>query len=67
LLDLTEQICTNFEDYAQAKWKKSGKATIIRLTTADGNMNPRFGEVDIVPDDDLNTKLKFHVRTKSII
>jgi len=30
--------------------------------TPQGNMNPRFSEVDIVPDDDLNTKLKFHVR-----
>jgi hypothetical protein len=29
--------------------------------THQGNMNPKFGEVDIVPDDDLNTKLKFHV------
>lgn len=60
LLDLSENICTNFEDYAQAKWKKSGKPTIIRLTTPDGNMNPDFGKVDIVPDDDLNTRLKFH-------
>jgi len=24
-------------------------------------MNPEFGNVDIVPDEDLNTKLKFHV------
>jgi hypothetical protein len=49
----------------QAKEKKTGKPTIIRLMTPQGNMNPRFSEVDIVPDDDLNTKLKFHVRKKS--
>lgn len=61
LLDLSENICKNFEDYAQAKSKKTGKATIIRLTTPEGNMNPDFGKVDIVPDEDLNTKLKFHV------
>ncbi len=29
--------------------------------TPQGNMNPLFSEVDIVPDEDLNTKLKFHV------
>ena len=60
LLELSEKICDTFEDYAQAKDKKSGKPTIIRLTTPEGNMNPKFGEVEIVPDDDLNTKLKFH-------
>merc|ERR1712018_498474 len=60
LLELSEKICDNFEDYAQAKDRKSGKPTIIRLTTPEGNMNPKFGEVEIVPDDDLNTKLKFH-------
>ncbi len=58
---MTEKICENFEDYAQAKNKATGKPTIIRLTTPDGNMNPDFGKVDIVPDDDLNTKLKFYV------
>ena len=40
LMELTENICKNFEDYAQAKEKKTGKPTIIRLTTPDGNMNP---------------------------
>ena len=29
--------------------------------THQGNMNPRMSEVDIVPDDDLNTRLKFYV------
>ena len=61
LMELTENICKNFEDYAQAKEKKTGKPTIIRLTTPDGNMNPLFGSVDIVPDENLNTRLKFHV------
>ena len=32
-----------------------------RLMTHQGNMNPRMSEVDIVPDDDLNTRLKFYV------
>jgi len=63
LLELTENICKQFEDYAQAKTKKSGEPTIIRITTPDGNMNPEFGTVDIVPDDNLNTRLKFHCET----
>ena len=61
LLELTEKICEQFEEYAQAKWKSNGQPTIIRITNPDGNMNPEFGKVDIVPDEDLNTKLKFHV------
>jgi len=61
LLDLSEKICDNFEDYAQAKFKSNGKPTVIRLTTPEGNMNPDFPKVEVVPDDDLNTKLKFHV------
>ncbi len=47
----------------QGKSKSDGSPTVIRLTTPEGNMNPKFGEVDLVPDDDLNTKLKFYVST----
>ena len=32
--------------------------------THEGNMNPMMSAVDIVPDDDLNTRLKFYVSTK---
>jgi len=53
-------VCKNFEDYAQATAKASGDPTIIRLMTIEGNMNPKMSEVDIVPDDDLNTRLKFY-------
>ena len=61
-MEVSETVCKeNFEEYAQAKWKKSGKPTIIRLQTHTGNMNPDMGKVDIVPDDDLNKSLKFHV------
>ena len=48
LLDLSEKICDNFEDYAQAKFKSNGKPTVIRLTTPEGNMNPDFPKVHIV-------------------
>jgi hypothetical protein len=61
LMEVSETVCKeNFEEYAQAKWKKNGKPTIIRLQTHTGNMNPDMGKVDIVPDDDLNKSLKFH-------
>jgi len=58
--DIVDTVCKNFEDYAQAKSKSTGEATIIRLMTHEGNMNPKMSEVDIVPDDDLNTRLKFY-------
>lgn len=58
--DVVDGVCKNFEDYAQAKYKVSGEPTIIRLMTHEGNMNPKMSEVDMVPDDDLNTRLKFY-------
>jgi len=63
LMEMVDNICKNFEDYAQAKTKSTGEATIIRLMTHEGNMNPKMSVVDIVPDDDLNTKLKFYCET----
>ena len=60
-MELTDKVCDNFDDYAQAKWKDSGKPTLIRLMTPTGNMNPDMSKVDMVPDDDLNKNLKFHV------
>jgi len=63
LNELIENICEKMEDYAQARWKKSGKATLIRMVNPDGNMNPNFGKVDVVQDDDLNSALKFHCQT----
>ena len=29
-MEVVENVCKNFEDYAQAKYKASGKPTIIR-------------------------------------
>jgi len=60
LSEVVDTVCKNFEDYAQATAKASGDPTIIRLMTIEGNMNPKMSEVDIVPDDDLNTRLKFY-------
>jgi hypothetical protein len=55
-----DTVCKGFEDYAQATTKGTGEPTLLRLMTHGGNMNPRMSEVDIVPDDDLNTRLKFY-------
>jgi len=60
LLEVVDGVCKGFEDYAQAKYKSSGEPTIIRLMTHEGNMNPLMSQVDMVPDDDLNTRLKFY-------
>jgi len=60
LMHVVENVCKGFEDYAQAKYKSSGEPTIIRLMTHEGNMSPLMSQVDMVPDDDLNTKLKFY-------
>jgi len=60
LTEAVDGVCKGFEDYAQAKYKSSGEPTIIRLMTHEGNMNPLMSVVDIVPDDDLNTRLKFY-------
>jgi len=57
---IPDYFCKGFEDYAQAKYKASGEPTIIRLMTHEGNMNPLMSQVDMVPDEDLNTKLKFY-------
>ena len=60
-MHVVETVCKGFEDYAQAKYKSSGEPTIIRLMTHEGNMSPLMSQVDMVPDEDLNTKLKFYV------
>ncbi len=59
--DLLDSICNEFEQYAQAKEKSTGRPTIVRILDKAGGMNMRFGEVDIIPDEDLNTRLKFYV------
>ena len=43
--------------------KKNGEPTIIRIMSHEGGMNPEFGMVYIVPQDDLNTRLKYYCET----
>lgn len=63
LNDLVEKVCDSMEDYAQARWKKSKKPTLIRMVGPDGNMNPNFSKVDVMQDEDLNSQLKFQCET----
>lgn len=60
-MELVDKVCDSFDDYVQGTSKKTKEPLIIRLTTPQGNMNPDFGLIDVVPDEELNTKLKFHV------
>ena len=62
LSEIVDSVCEEFENYVQAREKTAERAvTIIRITTKSGGMNPLFGSVDIVPDEDLNKRLKFYV------
>jgi len=59
--DLVDTICSDqMSDYAQARWKESKEATIIRIIRHDGGMNPLMAMADMVPDDQLNTRLQYY-------
>jgi len=60
LHEVLENVCTTMEDYAQAKYKDTGEKTIIKLAGANGMMNPEISKVDLLPDTELNAKLKFN-------
>ena len=58
--DLVDTICAEqMADYAQARWKDSKEATIIRIIRHDGGMNPLMAMAEVVPDEQLNTRLWF--------
>jgi len=59
--DLVDRICSEqMADYAQARWKESKEATIIRIVRHDGGMNPLMAMADMVPDEQLNTRLQYY-------
>lgn len=63
LSDVMDRVCSDaMKDYVMANYKSSGRPTLFRLTTHDGNMNPEMSDVDISPNPDLNDKLSFHVK-----
>lgn len=60
LTEVMENICDKMDDYVRAKFKKTGKLTVIPLVMNDGKMNPIMSEVDVVQDSDLNKSLKYY-------
>lgn len=56
MIDLFEFICKSFDDFVQAKCKKTGNLEVVKMVV-DGSMNPRFGDYDILQDPDLNKGL----------
>lgn len=49
------------DDYAKARFKSNRTLTVMRLTLADGGMNPGMSAVDFIQDGDLNKSLKHFV------
>lgn len=47
------------DDYAKAKYKTSGKLTVLKMFLG-GAMNPLMSAVDFVQDQDLNKSLKHY-------
>lgn len=60
LTEVMENVCNKMEDYVRARFKKTGKLTVIPLITGDGKMNPIMSQVDVVQDSDLNKSLKYY-------
>lgn len=60
LTDVMDLLCKNFEEYAEATYKDTGKRTIIRFLDEHGNMDPDMSKVDFVQTEDLNKGLKFY-------
>ena len=57
-----DQVCSKgIKEYVVANYKASGRPTLLRLTTLDGNMNPEMSDVDIVPNPEVNDKLASYV------
>lgn len=59
LFEGDEGICKVMDDYAKAKYKTTGKLTVLKMFD-EGAMNPLMSEVDFVQDQDLNKSLKHY-------
>lgn len=59
LFEGDDGVCKTMDDYAKAKYKTSGKLTVLKMFTDEG-MNPLMSEVDFVQDQDLNKSLKHY-------
>lgn len=59
-----DQVCsTGIKEYVLASYKASGRPTLLRITTPDGNMNSEMSDVDIVPNPEVNEKVSSYVRS----
>lgn len=63
LSEVMDRVCASFKDYTLANYKSSGRPTLLRVVTHDGNMNPEMSNVDIVPNPENNEKLAFFCQT----
>ena len=60
LSELADKVCSKMDDYIRATWKDSGKLTILKLITENGQMNTDMSLVDVIQDDDLNKSLQYY-------
>lgn len=63
-----DRICSKggMKDYVVAHYKSSGRPTLFRMMTPDGNMNPEMSEVDVLANPEVNDKLAFYVILNTI-
>jgi hypothetical protein len=57
-----DRICSGgMKDYVLANYKDSGRPTLLRITTFDGNMNPDMSKVDLTPNPEVNDRIVSYV------
>ena len=57
-----DRICSaGMKDYVLANYKDSGRPTLLRITTFDGNMNPDMSKVDLAPNPEVNDRIASYV------
>uniref|UniRef100_A0A2M4BZK8 Putative er protein with rdel retention signal n=1 Tax=Anopheles marajoara TaxID=58244 RepID=A0A2M4BZK8_9DIPT len=57
LTEMMETVCDRMDDYAKARYKKSGRPIVLKMMTESG-MNPEMSKVNFVQEGDLNKTLK---------
>uniref|UniRef100_A0A182UPQ3 DUF3456 domain-containing protein n=1 Tax=Anopheles merus TaxID=30066 RepID=A0A182UPQ3_ANOME len=57
LTEMMETVCDRMDDYAKARYKKTGRPVVMKMMT-DGGMNPDMANVNFVQEGDLNKTLK---------
>lgn len=59
--DILDNICEKMSDYVRATKKSNNQLILFNLMSSTGGMNPRFNEIDIIQDGDLNKSLQHYV------